>query len=72
MVTDPFFLYFGGLIFIGGCMFLLWLLWLVIEYKIFRWLLRDTYLYVTKEEHEEDILYVNEKPYTLQDLLRKK
>jgi len=71
MVTDPFFLYFGGIIIIGGLYILLYVLFLYIEFRIARRVLRNVYRYVTKEEYEDNMTYVNKKPYTISDLLRK-
>ena len=71
MVTDPFFLYFGGLVIIGGTTILLYALVLYIEFRIARRVLRNVYQYITKEEYEDNMTYVNKKPYTISDLLRK-
>jgi hypothetical protein len=64
--------YLLGVAIIGGGTILVYIFFLWIEFKILRWLGRNAYRYITKEEYKDDITYVNRKPYTVRDLLRNK
>jgi hypothetical protein len=63
--------YLLGMIVIGGGTILVYFFILWIEYRIFRCISRNFYRYVTKEKYKDDMTYVNHKPYTVEDLLRK-